>query len=884
MKACGIDTRRPQPNLHEVDFFTSHEALILGYEEALTRQDSLTGDWYDCSAHMLWIGERTRQLDGAHVEFFRGVDNPIGCKVGPTATPDEVLALCERLNPERIPGRLTLITRMGADKVEDALPPLLAAVRDAGHPVVWACDPMHGNTFTADRAATRPATSSDVVDRDRRLLRRPPGRGHLARRRPRRAHRRRRHRVPRRRRGDPRRRPRQPLRDHVRPPAQRPPVARPRLPGRRAPPRLTCSRRTAPAGGIRRRRPTPSGMLTGPVRFAAPTAIRPVGRSPDGARPPCSQSREIDPARPAADIDKFETQLARYLAGDLDEDVFRVFRLNNGIYGQRQGGHNQMVRVQGALRRRHARAARHDRPHRRRRTPGAGATSPPARTSSSTSCSSSRSPTCMRELAAVGLTTREACGDTVRNVMGCHLAGACPHEVLDITPWAEAAFQHFLRNPLAQRLPRKFKINFSGCATDCGQAMFNDVGVIAVSPHRSTTAPSSPASGCSSPAASAPTRTRPSPSRSSRPARSCWPRSRPSCGSSRTHGNRDNKLRARLKWLVDTMGWDELQARILKERKFLLASSTWPGGIPELVEKCGDAPAGVAAGVDAHADRPGHAGHAAAARARTSRWERRQRRPRRGQGHRLGHRLLAGSATSPPPSSGRSPSIQRELGAEVRVTNRQNFVFRDLTEEQLPVLLRAPRRPSAWPSPAPSWPATSSPAPAPTPATSPSPRPAAWPTPSAPRLEEAGLAEVGGVRTNISGCTNSCGQHHIADIGFFGAERRAHGQSAPGYQMLLGGYVGQDEDRLRREGPAPPGQDRAARPPSGSSAGSPTSAQAGETFRGGWTASGGAKAHRRRRSRTSTSSPTPEDDPDFYVDYDETGPYVAEIGDSECAT
>ncbi|HET8621913.1 MAG TPA: 3-deoxy-7-phosphoheptulonate synthase class II [Acidimicrobiales bacterium] len=149
MAACGIDTES-QPNLHEVDFFTSHEALILGYEEALTRQDSLTGEWYDCSAHMLWIGERSRQLDGAHVEFLRGVGNPIGCKIGPAATPDEVVALCEALNPDRVAGRLTLIARMGASTVADRLTPLLAAVRDAGHPVVWACDPMHGNTFTSD--------------------------------------------------------------------------------------------------------------------------------------------------------------------------------------------------------------------------------------------------------------------------------------------------------------------------------------------------------------------------------------------------------------------------------------------------------------------------------------------------------------------------------------------------------------------------------------------------------------------------------------------------------------------------------------------------------------------------------------------------------------
>jgi 3-deoxy-7-phosphoheptulonate synthase len=147
MRACGVDTENTT-TLHEVDVYTSHEALILGYEEALTRQDSLTGGWYDCSAHMLWIGERTRQLDGAHVEFLRGVGNPIGCKLGPGVDPEYVLELCQVLNPARVPGRLTLIARMGADAVEDALRPLLRAVHQAGHPVVWACDPMHANTFT----------------------------------------------------------------------------------------------------------------------------------------------------------------------------------------------------------------------------------------------------------------------------------------------------------------------------------------------------------------------------------------------------------------------------------------------------------------------------------------------------------------------------------------------------------------------------------------------------------------------------------------------------------------------------------------------------------------------------------------------------------------
>jgi 3-deoxy-7-phosphoheptulonate synthase len=149
MAACGIDLTG-EATLHQVDFWTSHEALILGYEEALTRRDSLTGNWYDCSAHLLWVGERTRQLDAAHLAFLAGVHNPVGCKIGPNASADEVVAICDLLDPDRVAGRLTLISRMGAGKVAERLPPLLRAVREQGHPVVWACDPMHGNTFTSD--------------------------------------------------------------------------------------------------------------------------------------------------------------------------------------------------------------------------------------------------------------------------------------------------------------------------------------------------------------------------------------------------------------------------------------------------------------------------------------------------------------------------------------------------------------------------------------------------------------------------------------------------------------------------------------------------------------------------------------------------------------
>ena len=156
MEACGIDPATV-PQLKSTDFYTSHEALLLPYEQALTRQDSLTGQWYDTSAHMLWIGDRTRFDGSAHVEFLRGVGNPIGMKCGPSLEPDVLLRLLDTLNPAREPGRMTLIARFGHDKVEAGLPRLLRAVKAEGHPVVWSCDPMHGNVIKAESGyKTRP--------------------------------------------------------------------------------------------------------------------------------------------------------------------------------------------------------------------------------------------------------------------------------------------------------------------------------------------------------------------------------------------------------------------------------------------------------------------------------------------------------------------------------------------------------------------------------------------------------------------------------------------------------------------------------------------------------------------------------------------------------
>ncbi|MFC6487728.1 class II 3-deoxy-7-phosphoheptulonate synthase [Nitratireductor sp. GCM10026969] len=155
MRAIGINAEN-HPSLRETDFYTSHEALLLGYEEALTRVDSTSGDWYTTSGHMIWVGDRTRQIDHAHVEYCRGVKNPLGLKCGPSLEADDLLGLIDVLNPENEPGRLTLIARFGAEKVEDRLPKLLRAVEKEGRKVVWSCDPMHGNTISLNGYKTRP--------------------------------------------------------------------------------------------------------------------------------------------------------------------------------------------------------------------------------------------------------------------------------------------------------------------------------------------------------------------------------------------------------------------------------------------------------------------------------------------------------------------------------------------------------------------------------------------------------------------------------------------------------------------------------------------------------------------------------------------------------
>ena len=577
-----------------------------------------------------------------------------------------------------------------------------------------------------------------------------------------------------------------------------------------------------------------------------------------------------------ADIAKFDRMLEAYLEGRLDEDVFRVVRLNNGVYGQRQGGRNQMVRI---------------------KAPYGSITPEQLEALAEIADTYSRGwghlttrqniqfhfvelervPRLLRDLARVGLTTREACGDTVRNITGCHLAGACPFEVLDISPWAEAAFRHFLHHPYAQRLPRKFKINFSGCMTDCGQAMFNDIGVVAVArplPDGTTEAGFRVfiAGGLGA---------NPHPAKALEeftPREQLLATLEAVLRTFDHYGNRDNKLRARLKWLVDTMGIDELRERVLKERKLLTASSSWPGGIPAVVRELGDVPAGVAAHVS-----PTPVGTPVTLRLGPGdpykRWESANVviGVAKGTGSALAYARL-GDVTS---AQFRGlAAVQRDMGATIRVTNRQNLVFRDLTADQLPELYRRLETIGmAEPGAELARDVVSCPGADTCNLAVTQSRGLADEIGKA--LESAGLADVGGVRVNISGCTNSCGQHHTADIGFHGVERRANGRPAPGYQLLLGGHIGKTEIEF--------GQ-RALRLPAKACAEATVrivgrfadERRAGEDFSAWLERSGGAKALAADLADLD-NWPSPEERPDFYIDFDETGPYIAEVGMGECA-
>ncbi|MBM3639224.1 MAG: nitrite/sulfite reductase [Actinobacteria bacterium] len=577
------------------------------------------------------------------------------------------------------------------------------------------------------------------------------------------------------------------------------------------------------------------------------------------------------------DIERFELAIEQYLSGEITEDVFRVMRLNNGIYGQRQGGTNQMVRIKlpagtitpqqlelmGDLAEQFSRGWGHITTRQNIQFHFVELR---------------RIPDLLRRLADVGLTSREACGDTVRNVMACHLAGACPHEKLDVTPWAEATFRHFVRNPLGQRLPRKFKVNFSGCSTDCGQAMFNDIGAVAVTRTKEDGSIESGfrvyiAGGLGA---------NPHPALALEDFTSkedLLPTIEATLRVFDQTGNRDNKLRARLKWVVDQLGIEEVRRRVIKLRHTLPASSTWPGGIPPEVSSVGDAPAGTAASGEVTA-----VGQGVRVELRSSdpfmRWEQASvvRGAAKGTVSAIAYAAL-GDITA---SQFRSlADIQRDLGADVRLSNRQNVVFRGLREDQLRTLFdRLEAIGMARPGAELARDVVACPGADTCNIAVTQSRGLAKAI--GDELEESGLAEVGGVRINISGCTNSCGQHHAADIGLFGAERRANGKSLPGYQLLLGGHVGQEQIHFGQKALRLPAKNaplavaRVVRKFA-------NERSAGETFTAWLDRAGGATSVAKDLLDLDVV-PKPDDAPHFYVDYDETGPYVAEVSESECAT
>jgi sulfite reductase beta subunit-like hemoprotein len=591
------------------------------------------------------------------------------------------------------------------------------------------------------------------------------------------------------------------------------------------------------------------------------------------------RAQPLDPEL-EAEITKYEDGVRRYLAGEIDDDVFRVFRLNQGIYGQRQGGHNQMVRVKipyGRIEPDQLDMLAHV-----AETFSRGWGHLTTRQNVQFHFVQLEDTTeVLRLLASVGLTSREACGDTVRNVAGCHLAGACPYEVLDISPWAEATKDLFLRNPLSQRLPRKFKINFSGCATDCGQAMFNDAGIVAVTrplpdgtveagfrvfmagglganPHPALALEEFTAREDLLPTIEAMLRVQDH------------------------YGNRDNKLRARMKWLVDTMGIDELRERIVKERKFLFASITYPGGIPKVVQEQGDAPAGIGTAVSADGGLIGSGASPVEFRGLSplQKWDTANVVRGRANGTVSAYAYCRLGDITPDQFRGLA-DVQRDLGVEVRITNRQNFVLRGLTEDQLPSLherlaeLGMADAGAELARDVVSCPGADTCNLAVT-------QSRGLAADIGDALEKAGLAEVGGVRINISGCTNSCGQHHIADIGFLGVERRAHGRAAPGYQMELGGQItnmsiafGKKATKL----PAKKASEAVVRVVEQFAG----ERDAGETFSHWLDRVGGAEAVGKTLVDLD-EFPSPDEAPDLYIDFNETGPYEAIVGDSECAT
>jgi sulfite reductase beta subunit-like hemoprotein len=347
------------------------------------------------------------------------------------------------------------------------------------------------------------------------------------------------------------------------------------------------------------------------------------------------------------------------------------------------------------------------------------------------------------------------------------------------------------------------------------------------------------------------------------------------------HGNRDNKLRARMKWLLDTMGIDVLRERILKERRLGRSSVTWAPGLPPAVLKMGDDPAGVSTSV-----RPTPVGSTTTTPVTILSFEPRKRWEQANVVRGVARGTVSayawcrlGDITAEQFHG--VAAIARDLGCDVRVTNRQNFVFRDLSESQLSDLYDR-LVPLGMDQPGAELVRDVVSCPGADTCNLAVTQSRGLADDIGRALEQAGLGEVPGVRINISGCTNSCGQHHIADIGFVGLERRAHGKSAPGYQMLLGGRIGQFQVEFGNKATKLPAK-KASTAVVRVVGRYADERQAGETFASWLDRSGGAAGVGSALKDLDVFEP-PDERPELYIDFDETGPYEATVGQSECAT
>ncbi len=486
----------------------------------------------------------------------------------------------------------------------------------------------------------------------------------------------------------------------------------------------------------------------------------------------------------AKEIDRFEESINKYLAGELDEEVFRPIRLTNGIYGIRQGNNLQMVRVkipQGRLDPDQLEMLGHIAEEYSR---GFGHVT----TRQNVQFHFVRLERCadvMRLVNSVGLTTREACGDTVRNITGCPLAGTCPLENADISAWARAATDYFLRHPISQRLPRKFKISFSGCEKDCSAGTINDIGVIAVKDDQGRLAFRLLVGGGLG--------TTPFPAQvleEFTPPEDLIITMEAILRVFDRMGNRKNKNRARMKWLIQSIGMDEFRAAVLDEREKLrsVVGERTPSGVPEAVldsgpetfGQLGPLGEGLPSGNGSRIER--------FVQPTFEDWKASNVVAQRQSGKFAAYVSLPIGDITADQFRELADLCRRYGEGEVRATIRQNLVFRFLEESDLRPFYEELQRiglsniegeraadvvacPGADTC---NLAITQS---------------RGLAKAIREELVASGLADLPGVRINISGCSNSCGQHHIADIGFFGFEKRIDGNSAPGAHMLLGGGV-----------------------------------------------------------------------------------------------